>query len=61
MSEKACRNCHRLTTTNLCPVCKSTNISEDWTGIAVIVDPENSEIAKTLKAKEPGRYALRVR
>jgi DNA-directed RNA polymerase subunit E" len=61
MSEKACKNCHLITTTNLCPDCKAVNISSDWTGVAIILDPENSQIAETMKVKKPGRYALRVR
>jgi DNA-directed RNA polymerase subunit E" len=46
---------------NICPECKSTSVSEDWTGVVVIIDPEKSQIAKTLDIKKPGRYALRVR
>ena len=61
MSLRACRNCHLIITANTCPECKSTNVSDDWTGVVVIIDPEKSQIAKTLDIKKPGRYALRVR
>ncbi len=61
MREKACTNCHFITKENVCAKCKSTNLSEDFSGIVVVFDPENSSIAKTMKIKEKGRYALKVR
>jgi DNA-directed RNA polymerase subunit E" len=61
MSEKACSNCHFLTKENICPKCKSSSLSEDHGGIVVLFDLENSAIAKTMTAKDKGRYALKVR
>ncbi|MCW4010799.1 MAG: DNA-directed RNA polymerase, subunit E'' [Candidatus Bathyarchaeota archaeon] len=61
MSEKACSNCHFITKENVCPKCRSTSLSEDFGGIVVVFDPESSAIAKAMKAKEKGRYALKVR
>ncbi len=61
MSEKACANCHFITKENVCPKCRSTTFSEDWGGIVVVFDPENSAIAKAMKIKDKGRYALKVR
>jgi len=61
MSEKACTNCHFLTKENVCPKCKSTSLSDDYSGLAIIFDPEGSAIAKAMNIKEKGRYALRVR
>jgi DNA-directed RNA polymerase subunit E" len=61
MREKACTNCHFITKENVCAKCKSTNLSEDFSGIVVMFDPENSSIAKTMKIKQKGRYALKVR
>ena len=56
---QVCRNCRRFTTEKFCPVCKSTNLSTSWKGLAVIID-SNSEIAKALGINEPGRYAIYV-
>jgi DNA-directed RNA polymerase subunit E" len=61
MSEKACANCHFITTETVCPKCKSTSLSEDFSGIVIMFDPEGSAIAKAMKIKEKGRYALKVR
>jgi DNA-directed RNA polymerase subunit E" len=61
MSEKACTNCHFITKENVCPKCKSTSLSEDFSGIVIMFNPEESAIAKAMKIKENGRYALKVR
>ena len=61
MTEKACKNCRYISNGPVCPNCKSTNLSDDWTGLAIIIDPDKSEIAKKMRIKGPGRYAVRVR
>jgi DNA-directed RNA polymerase subunit E" len=61
MSEKACTNCHFITKENVCPKCKSTSLSEDFSGMVIVFDPEGSAIAEAMKIKEKGRYALKVR
>jgi DNA-directed RNA polymerase subunit E" len=61
MTDKACANCHFITKENVCPKCKSTSLSEDFSGIVIMFDPEGSAIAKAMKIKEKGRYALKVR
>ncbi|MBS7655427.1 DNA-directed RNA polymerase, subunit E'' [Candidatus Bathyarchaeota archaeon] len=59
--DKACRSCKLISSGPICPNCKSSNLSEDWSGIIIIINPELSEIAKKLNIKTPGRYAIRVR
>lgn len=59
--EKACRNCHFISMGNICPNCKSSNLSDDWSGLIVVINPEKSEIGKKIDAKSPGKYAIRVR
>jgi len=61
LTEKACKNCRFISNGSVCPNCKSTNLSDDWTGLVIIIDPEKSEIAKKMGIKSPGRYAVRVR
>jgi len=61
MVDRACRNCHMITDGTVCPECKSTDLSDDFGGIVIILDPENSEIAKTMNIKKKGRYAVRIR
>jgi DNA-directed RNA polymerase subunit E" len=59
--EKACRDCNFITGADICPNCGGTSLSDDWTGYVVVLDPENSEIAKRLSITKPGKYALKVR
>jgi len=61
VSEKACSNCHFLTKENVCPKCRSTSLSEDFGGLVIVFDLNASAIAKAMKVKEKGRYALKVR
>ena len=61
LSEKACTNCHFITKENVCPKCHSTSFSEDYSGLVVMFDPDNSAIAKAMNIKEKGKYALKVR
>jgi DNA-directed RNA polymerase subunit E" len=61
MSEKSCTGCHFITKDSICPKCKSSAFSEDFSGLVVMFDPENSAIAKAMGIKEKGRYALKVR
>jgi DNA-directed RNA polymerase subunit E" len=61
MSDKACANCHFLTRENVCPKCKSTSLSDDYSGLVIVFDPESSAIAKAMNIKEKGRFALKVR
>lgn len=61
MNEKACRECHFISTKAVCPNCKATSLSDDFTDIVIIIHPERSAIAKALNATNKGKYALRVR
>ncbi|MFB6143792.1 MAG: transcription elongation factor subunit Spt4 [Candidatus Nanohaloarchaea archaeon] len=62
MVEKACRDCNRLVEdATECPVCKGNDLSESWSGLVVIYDPEDSEIAEKLEITTPGRYAIRAK
>ncbi|WP_292465442.1 transcription elongation factor subunit Spt4 [Methanolobus sp.] len=61
MGEQVCRECHRILTSQTCPICGSSNLSSDWSGMVVIIDPERSEIAKKIDVKVADKYALKVR
>ena len=61
MTEKACSECMLITTEHICPKCRSSSLSDDFSGLVIIFDPEGSVIAKAMEIKEEGRYALKVR
>jgi DNA-directed RNA polymerase subunit E" len=61
MRPRACRTCKIITEENACPICRSTDLSDDFSGLLIVLDPENSELAEKIDIKEEGRYALRIR
>jgi DNA-directed RNA polymerase subunit E" len=62
MAEKACKQCNRIVEdASECPVCKNNDLSDSWSGLVVIYDPEDSEIAERLEIQTPGKYAIRTR
>ncbi len=58
--EMACRKCKHVTTLKVCPNCKSSDLTPDWNGVVLVVDPTNSEISKTLGITTIGKYAIKV-
>ncbi len=60
MKELACRKCRALTTEKACPNDGSTELSNEWSGLIIIINSEKSQVAKTLGITKPGRYALKV-
>lgn len=59
--ELACRKCKALNSGRKCSVCGSNDLSENWSGVVIVLDVENSEVAKRLEVTNPGRYAIEVR
>jgi DNA-directed RNA polymerase subunit E" len=49
-----------LTNDKTCPNDGSTELSNEWSGLIIIINPEKSQVAKTLGIEKPGRYALKV-
>jgi len=60
LKELACRKCHMLTTEKKCPNEGSNELSGEWSGLIIVLDPKKSKVAETLAIKTPGRYALKV-
>jgi len=59
---KACRKCKALVPKNapVCPVCGSQDFTLEWSGVAIIIDPNNSRIAKVLEISKPGKYVVKL-
>lgn len=49
-----------LTNEKKCPNDGSNELSDEWSGLVIVLDPKNSKVAVTLGIKKPGRYALKV-
>lgn len=59
--ESACRTCHSITTEDQCPACNSEDLSNDFLGYVIVMDPESSIIAHKMGIESPGKFALKVR
>ena len=57
--EKACKNCKTIYVGSKCPKCGSEEFSENIKGKVIIFKPEESEIAKKVKIKDKGEYAIK--
>ncbi len=61
MNLRACKTCHSITDqATKCPHCGG-EVSREWQGYLVVIDPEKSEIARKMGIHAAGRYALRVK
>lgn len=61
MVEKACRNCRMIVEGDACPLCKTSELTDKWGGLLLIIEPEKSELAAKAAIKVPGRYAVRIK
>jgi len=59
--EKACRGCRLIVEDDkVCPGCGENAFTTFWRGYVVILNPEESEIAKKMGITTRGKYALRL-
>jgi len=58
----ACKQCRYIVTTKdkVCPKCQG-ELSEKYSGMILVLNPEKSEIAKLTSNNAPGTYAIRVK
>jgi DNA-directed RNA polymerase subunit E" len=58
----ACKECRYIVHTKekVCPKCQG-ELSEKFSGLVVILDPERSEVAKLINVNAVGAYAVRVK
>jgi len=59
--QKACKQCKSLIESgSKCPKCGSNEIAENSKGKVTILDADQSEVAKSLKIKDKGSYAIKL-
>jgi DNA-directed RNA polymerase subunit E" len=61
MKKKVCKNCKLFVEGDVCPICKTSQFSNNWQGRIYILDAERSEIGKKIGIKVKGEYAIKVR
>ncbi|TLN15335.1 hypothetical protein FDZ71_07380 [bacterium] len=65
MSEVACTSCKQVFPSGgrgspVCPNCKTRTLSENWSGLLIVLEPEGSSLAKTAGVKKEGHYAVKI-
>lgn len=61
MAKKACKNCKAVYEGDKCPLCGSQDSTESWKGRVIILNPEQSEIAKKMKINKKGMHAIKTK
>lgn len=61
MPQKACRQCRTIYEGRECPACGSAEFLDSYKGKIIVVNPEQSEVAKTLGLTKKGVFAIRLR
>ena len=61
MTEKACKACRFISKGPTCPACSGNKLTDKWSGVIYVVNPETSEVAKRLGMKMPGKYAAKIK
>lgn len=58
--EKACKKCRTVFTGPQCTQCGSQEFTDSFKGKIIVLNPEQSEIAKNLKFTKKGAYAAKL-
>lgn len=61
MSRRACKICKKIYEGDKCPECGSQEHTDDFKGRIMILDAENSEVAKKIKINKKGLYAIKTK
>jgi DNA-directed RNA polymerase subunit E" len=59
-AQKACKNCKSIVEGSKCKKCGSEEIAENSKGKMIILNPDRSEVAGSLKIKDKGSYAIKL-
>ncbi len=59
MAKKVCKNCDMIYEGEKCPNCGNQEHSEEIKGRLIILNPEESEVAKNTGKNEKGTYAIK--
>lgn len=60
--QKACKICNAIYDSGeKCPKCGAKESTEGFKGRIMVMDPEKSDLAKKLKIKSKGNFAIKTR
>jgi DNA-directed RNA polymerase subunit E" len=58
--ERACKQCKSIFEGAKCPKCGSQEFSDSFKGRVVVLNADESEVAKNLKIKDKGKFAIKL-
>jgi len=58
---KACKNCRALVQGDVCEICGGKDFITSWKGRIIVLNAQESEIAKQLKITKEGSYAIKTK
>lgn len=61
IKQKACKICKAIYEGDKCPECGNQEYTEEFKGKVMILDAENSEIAKKMNIAKKGLYAVKTK
>jgi len=59
--DKACLSCRIIFEGEKCPICSETSTTDSFKGRVYIFDSENSKVAKNMKIKQNGEFAIKTK
>jgi len=59
--DKACLNCKLIFEGERCPICNESITTENWKGRVFIFNSKDSEVAKNMKLKTKGEFAIKTK
>ena len=60
MKKKVCKRCKMFIEGSECPVCKTSQFSNNWQGRLAVLDATKSAVAEKIGLKSKGEYAIKV-
>ncbi len=60
MKKKVCRSCRVFYDEEICPQCKSSDVTTTWKGRIAILDAKKSEIAQKAGYTKEGEFAIKI-
>lgn len=58
--ERVCKQCKFICNDDICPNCNSKEIVDNFKGRIIVLDVDQSEIAKNLKFTKKGNFAIKL-
>lgn len=59
--KKVCKKCKIFVSEDKCPICGNSEFTDTWKGRVIVLNPQQSEIAKKIGVTKEGVYAIKTK